>query len=104
MPIALTCLTSAVVGPKASRSRMWRIWRSETRSAAPAFEASAVTRSRNRIPANAGIHRDAARAAAEWVPAFAGTGLEPRSVLVIRKEHTRCVLVLHAGFRRHPRV
>src|ERR1700682_6037175 len=75
MPIALRCFASSAVGPKANRSSMCRICRSETRSAATAGRNEAESRRTSKIviPAKAGFHRADARAAEKWVPAFAGT-------------------------------
>src|SRR6266540_3157245 len=73
MPTALTWRKSSMVGPSASRSSTCRICRSVARSAALAPTDNAKNRKKIVIPATAGIHLSAARAAERWVPAFAGT-------------------------------
>src|SRR6266542_2061792 len=73
MPTALTWRKSSMVGPNASRSSTCRICRSVARSAALAPTDNAKNRKKIVIPATAGIHLSAARAAERWVPAFAGT-------------------------------
>src|SRR5579872_1390914 len=83
MPTAFTWATSAAVGPKPSRSRIWIACLSETRSAAAAGNATLSTPNKSVIPAKAGIHLAIALAVEGSAPAFAGTTMEGGGIILL---------------------